>query len=116
MFRLWKDDKRLFTSVVFRVCVEIVLKTGEQKHYTYDIREIKRDEEKIQYLSKEPMREFVELEEVNNKYSDTLCVDCKDWEKRMKDICFLCDNDFSNSREHYKLNGNMCHKCMIQFQ
>jgi hypothetical protein len=95
---------------------EIMLESGKHKHYSYDIREDKRDGERVQYVSKKLVREFLEIEEKDNKYSDTLCKFCQGWESRIKDICFLCDNDFVNSREHYKLNGNMCPECSTQFQ
>jgi hypothetical protein len=95
---------------------EIILETGIHTHYTYDIRENKREGDREQYVSKESMREFLETEEVDNKYSNTLCKSCQDWENRIKDICWMCDNDFSNTKENYKLNGNMCEICSPQFQ
>lgn len=111
-----KCQECLEKNLVHCEMCEILLEKGIRKHYSYDIREDKRDEELIQKVSKELVREFLELEEIDNKFSDTLCKSCFGWEDRMKDICFMCDNDFSNSREHYKLNGNMCPECATQFQ
>ena len=95
---------------------EVLLHDGERKFYSYDTKEQKRDEDLIQYTSKQSIREFLEIEIESNKFSETLCKSCVGWEKRVKDVCFLCDNDFKNSREHYKLNGNMCPECATQFQ
>lgn len=94
---------------------EVLLRKGIFNYYSYDIRENKR-EDVIPYVSKQLVREFLEIKKVNNKFSDTLCKDCQDWESKVKDICWKCDNDFNNSRENYKLNGNMCPECVTQFQ
>jgi len=95
---------------------EIILKKGIREHYYYDTKNCKRDKDLIQKVSKELIREFVRLEEVDNIHSENLCTNCEGWEKRMSNICFLCQNSFWNSKENYKINGNMCPECATQFQ
>ena len=41
---------------------------------------------------------------------DGKCIGCYDWEMRMKFICFLCGEWFSNTLSNYKINGNCCQK------
>ena len=95
---------------------EIILKKGVKEHFLYDTKEYKREEDLIQKVSKELVKEFSWEEDNDNIYSKTLCKSCQDWESRMRNICWLCDNSFINSRENYKLNGNMCPECATLFQ
>ena len=97
-----------------QVC-ECRLEKGLHKHYYYYSGIFDRDEV-VARSNKACLIEFLEVSEYDNKHSNTLCKSCKDWQKRIKDVCYMCDNDFKNSREHYKLNGNMCQECLIQFQ
>ena len=96
------------------VC-EIILQRGIKKHYSYDIRDEVRNDDMAHKISKEMVREFLETEEVNNKHSETLCTDCVNFEKRIKNKCWTCDSEFINSVENYKLNGNMCVRCSYTF-
>lgn len=93
-----------------------LLEKGIHKHYAYDIKEDKRDEELIHYVSKKNVKEFLEIEEVDNIFSDTLCVDCKDWKSKIKNVCWICGDDFHNSEDYYKLNGNMCELCLAYYR
>lgn len=95
---------------------EMVLRTGLQTYYTYDIQDDHRDTGVEFKANKASVKEFVYQEmPYHPKYSDNLCSGCVDWDKRMKDICWNCDNDFTNTKENYKTNGNMCELCSAQF-
>lgn len=94
---------------------EIVLRDGFYKFYSYDNREDKRETEIEFKANKHKIREFVAYEERHNMLTDSMCKSCVGWEKRMKDICWKCDNDFYNNKENYKLNGNMCEECALLF-
>lgn len=101
-------------SIDYKFCeiCEIVLREGIYDSFSYDIREIKRVKDDLK-ISKELVREFVETKVRNNRHSDCLCVDCKDWVKNMSDICPECGGVFFNNKEHYKRYGNMCDVCLI---
>lgn len=105
-------------SIDFKYCeiCEKVLRGGLHKFYSYDNRDIHRDVGISFLASKENVREFV-FEEMLPDLQDgqTKCYDCIDFEKRVKDICFWCDNDFTNSVENYKINGNSCKECVAIF-
>lgn len=100
-------------KIDFKHCeiCELVLRTEPYTSYVYDIRE---DHREIEFkVNKEYVIEFVYSENpYYKKHSDTLCEGCVDWEKTMKDICWSCDNDFYNNKEHYKINGNLCEVCV----
>lgn len=93
-----------------------ILEKGVHKHYSYDTTGSKRDGDITPYVSKNPMIEFIEEIFKDNIFSDTLCKNCQGLEKRIKNICFMCGGNFINSRENYKLNGNMCELCSAIFQ
>lgn len=104
--------------IEFKYCemCDVVMREGIHRFYSYDNRDIHR-ENGIEFLaSKEPVREFIFEEDLPPLEHPTLCNDCIGWEAKMKDICWFCDNDFDNSKENYKLNGNMCLECSAQFQ
>lgn len=92
---------------------EIILRCGEYSFYSYDNREDKREADIKFKANKNDVREFVEKKYIDNIFSDTLCKDCSDWKSKMSDICWKCDNDFYNTKENYKLNGNLCPDCQI---
>lgn len=92
---------------------ECRLEKGLHKHYYYYSGEFDKDEVVVR-TNKTFLREFLEETEYDNKYNDTLCKSCKGWKKKNK--CFMCLKGFKNSRENYKLNGNLCGDCVIRFQ
>lgn len=94
---------------------EIVLRNGIYKFYSYDNREDKRESDIEFKAQKNNVREFVTIEEIHNIHDEKLCKNCVGWEKRMKDICWKCNNDFYNTKENYKLNGNLCEECALLF-
>ncbi len=95
------------------VC-EIILRSGLQIYYSYDIREQTRSEDLKLKISKEPVREFIHREfPLYPKATEVLCTGCIDWKSMIKDICVWCDNDFVNGEENYKLNGNSCNECTL---
>lgn len=107
------------TSLVFRECAicDFALRTEQQKFYAYDNRAVHRDNRDVFLLSKELIWEFSSTDEP--KYpavSESLCSGCVGWQERMKDICWMCDNDFENDLFNYKLNGNMCEFCSTLFE
>lgn len=90
----------------------IILREGFKNFYTYDIREEHRDGENELKASKECVVEFIyEREPLYTKISDDMCSGCINWKSRMKDVCMTCDNDFDNTEDNYKLNGNQCPEC-----
>lgn len=103
----------------FKQCeiCDIILYEGTREYYSYSIREFERGPDVRLKVSSEPVREFIYKEKpYHEKYSDIMCMGCKDWESRMKQVCFLCRGGFDNFKEHYKVNGNMCRLCAAQFQ
>ena len=97
--------------------LKVVLRKGLHKFYTYDTREVHRDGSVEFNPIKELVREFTYHDyPAYEQYSDTMCVGCIGWEEKIKDVCWMCDNDFTNSRENYKLNGNMCEHCSARFE
>jgi len=94
---------------------EVVLRKGKYKFYNYDNRDDRKEFDIKFKAIKKIVREFVTEEERDNFGSEILCKDCIGWENRMKDICWKCDNDFTNTKENYKLNGNMCEECALLF-
>lgn len=94
---------------------EIVLRKGIYNFYSYDNREDKRESDTKFHGQKNNIREFITIKEIDNIENNTLCKNCIDWEKKMSDICWKCDNDFYNNKEHYKLNGNLCEECALIF-
>lgn len=94
---------------------DVLLRKGIQTHFSYDIREVKRNVDSFK-ISKALIREFLTESEplYPHAFPDTtihLCSGCKDWEKLMKNKCWNCYRKFKNSKENYKLNGNMCKDC-----
>lgn len=95
---------------------EAVLREGQWKAYAYDIKEVYRDNKDLKVSKERVIEFFYYTESMAVKAEDGLCTGCVDWKTRMKNICFLCDNDFENTKENYKLNGNMCEFCSPQFE
>ena len=72
-----------------------------------------RDGEIAFKASKSLIKEFTFSDyPFSEKYSDTLCVDCKDWESKIKDECVSCKSKFDNEKNYYKRNGNVCRVCV----
>lgn len=93
---------------------DIVLRKGVYKQYAYDIKE---DYRTVDYkVNKSSVREFFYYKEYYRKSDkEGLCVDCIDWEYQMRNKCWLCKKNFTNTKENYKYNGNMCSMCGLQF-
>lgn len=105
-------------DIEFKFCdiCECVLREGFHRYYLYDNRDHHRDNGIGFLASKEMVREFVVEKELPPLDPESkICEDCVGWEARMKDICGWCDNDFTNTKEHYKLNGNMCGECALLY-
>lgn len=93
-------------------CCEAVLRKGTYKVYTYDTREIHRDGRVDFNPIKELVKEFVSDEKpYHEQWSETLCVGCINWFEKVRNVCWMCENDFENTLQNYKLNGNVCGHC-----
>lgn len=105
------------TSLDFKKCdiCEILLRDGTYTFYTYDTDESYRN---IDFkINKKDVVEFSYTREEHHKSSvDGLCVDCILWQTRMKHKCVCCDSRFLNTKENYKLNGNMCDFCSLYYE
>lgn len=96
---------------------EIVLRKGIHKFYTYNTKDRHLEDESDLKPNTKLVKEYcVRKESLYPQFSETLCSGCADWESQMKNKCWCCRNVFENSKENYKLNGNMCVKCMPLFE
>lgn len=94
---------------------DVLLRQGNSKFYTYDIKEDHREGEVGFKASKECVREFSYSTEFNNPFNlEGLCSECVDWQQKVKNKCVSCDMNFINSGEHYKINGNFCGNCAMK--
>lgn len=103
----------------FKYCemCDIRLRAGYEKFYAYDTKEELRDENSDLKVSKEMVCEFEILRApYYPPVSETLCSGCADWEKRMKNKCWVCGCDFENSKQNYKDNGNLCNGCVARYE
>lgn len=84
--------------------------------YTYDIRELKRDNGLEFKVSKVLIREFKYMKEpVFLRFKKDICIDCADIKDRIKNHCFTCGNEFKNSLFNRIKNGNMCEFCVFRY-
>lgn len=107
------------TGISFKYCenCECILREGLHQFYSYDNQEVHRELETEFLASKESVREFIFEEVLLPLVNEKVCARCSELGfTGMKDICFWCDNDFSNSEVNYKLNGNTCEDCLAKFQ
>lgn len=87
------------------------------KSYTYDIREIKRDNGFEFKVSKVFIREFEYYKEPTTILKkDGICESCFGFENKIKNHCMICGDYFQNSRENYIKNGNMCEFQSFRFE
>lgn len=84
----------------------ILLRNGTYKFYTYDIKDDKRSDDVQFILSKNGVREFT-YEKTYCENVEGLCHKCVDWKTKIKNICWGTHTTFKNTKENYKLNGNM---------
>jgi len=85
--------------------------------YTYDIRELKRENGLEFKVSKVLIREFKYMKEpVTIRFKKDICTDCVDFEEKIKNKCYTCGNEFQNSIVNRILNGNMCDNCVFFFK
>lgn len=90
---------------------EILLRTGEHKFYTYHTSELLLSDTFL--ISKNSIKEFSYIKIYPFEYPmPNLCHDCIDWEYKMRNKCVLCKKKFSNTKENYKHNGNVCNHCL----
>lgn len=101
------DSCKMVNAKPCKTC-EILLRQGECRFYSYDIKEFHREEGKFT-ASKELVREF-SCDKAYVKESDDYCVSClnEDLESLRKDWCYICNAHFNNTVENYKANGNFC--------
>lgn len=85
---------------------EILLRNGVFAFYTYDIKEDHRENGVEFKANKERIREFIYYKEYF-EWHDQLCAECMGWEKNVKNKCWGTGVTFKNTKENYKLNGNM---------
>ena len=96
---------------------EIVLRKGLHKFYSYNTKDRHLEDESDLKPNTKPVREFCTLKESSYpQATDTLCSGCLNWENDMKNYCWLCQSSFTNNKQHYKLNGNLCENCVPIFE
>ena len=111
-----KCDSCIFDNFPHCMICGIVLRDGVHKFWAYDAQEEKRDEDVLMKVSKEIINEFTfEEESLYIKFSDTLCVECSELGKMMKNKCWICEKEFDNTVGNYKINGNQCRLCSARF-
>lgn len=59
------------------------------------------------------VEQYTIVKPICNELVNGLCEDCKDYKKRVKNVCFLCNSKFPNTLKNYVNNGNMCESCRI---
>ena len=85
--------------------------------YTYDIRELKRDNGLEFKVSKVLIREFKYMKEpITIRFKGDLCTDCVGFEERIKNECYICGAEFQNTILNRIQNGNMCEFCVFQYK
>lgn len=106
------------SEIQFKKCdmCESILREGWCEYFKYDTKEYPRDVDVEFKVSKNIVKEFLILDFHEKLKSDTYCNSCIDWEKRIKNICYWCDNNFINNKQRYKLYGNACENCVKHFQ
>lgn len=92
-----------------------LLREGKFIFYTYDIKDDYRDGGINLRATKSKktiglINEFTYESEFSHSRED-LCDRCIGWEDRKKNLCWKCGIGFTNTKENYKLNGNMCEYC-----
>lgn len=109
-------DECKATPMKFCDVCGIRLRDGSEKFYKYDNNDDLRDHNDDLKVSKNLIREFVILRSpFSPPLTDSLCTGCQDWKKKIKHTCWVCGDEFENSKENYKENGNCCGKCVAKY-
>ena len=92
-----------------------ILRYGEEKFYSYDIKEVRNEENKKFKAKQQPVKELTYISPIYSlkvEGSD-MCASCIEIKANLKftNICFVCWNVFKNSWLNYKLNGSVCEIC-----
>lgn len=94
-----------------KVC-DIILRTGSQRYYAYDIKEEYRGDTYEFKANKNAVCEFYYIKDsYYPPYSEDMCIGCVGFEVLIQNRCWVCKDEFDNSVEHYKINGNTCLAC-----
>ncbi len=101
----------------YKICdmCGIVLRKGTYTFYFYDNRDEKRENEFGFKINKSMIREFSYTVNKDNHNEENICRDCENWKIHMHNKCCECKKDFENTKENYKINGNMCPTCSIKY-
>lgn len=70
-----------------------------------------RPEGKYKVYSYTPEERVEEINSFCTELHDGFCTGCRDWEQMIKNKCFICHVDFTNTYKNYKENGNCCASC-----
>ena len=83
--------------------------------YTYDIRELKRENGLEFKVSKVLIREFKYIKEnITVRASKDTCQNCIGFESTISNECYSCGNEFRNTVLNKILNGNLCEFCVFR--
>lgn len=96
---------------------DIVLRKGLNNFYSYNTKDRYLEEESYLKPNTRPVKEFCTTRyPFYPQVTDLLCSGCINWEKGVKNECWNCQKGFTNNKENYKLNGNLCANCVPIFE
>lgn len=104
-------------DLVHCVSCDIILRKESYFSYSYDNKLDYRPEEVKFLASKKIIREFYTENDANCTFKEDMCDYCLELEQKnlMKNNCFNCKQEFSNTLEHWRMYGNYCKKCDSSF-